>query len=582
MGRLLGILKEVNSIDTVPAVYGALASELESAGRVMDHIRKVFIGGDVIGDELLVRLRGVFPCAQLVVTYGPTEATIFCTDKVYEQGMETGRGSEIGRPIANAGVYLLDGYGQRVPVGVTGELCIGGEGVARGYLNRAELTAERFVEYGGGRLYRTGDLGRWLPDGNIEFLGRRDEQVKIRGYRIEPGEIESVLLGQPGVKGCCVVAREGKLVGYVVMEGGLDRDRLEAGLNAVLPEYMVPRVWVGLEALPLTANGKIDRKALPDVSVGLDKGYVAPRSTVEAELTMIWSELLEMERIGIHDNFFALGGHSLLATRLVAMVRNRMNIELEIRDIFEHAVLRDLAEHISGIQKTVSENEHLITLQAHGAEPPIFILSGVMGFCDDYFDLANALGADQPVYGVNMFGYFQGEPPQSSIEKIAELNIEWIKKIRPHGPYRIMGHSMGGHVAYEMMRQLQTKENLDDSTLVLLDTMASKLPYPGNVEQHATELLKSTNDKNIFELIKTNLEIKYIPKETVKVKTILVLGSNHKISSEGFDISLGWWRFIKDITVIYSSGDHHAMVKGDHAIKLAGQLKHSIRNGHIR
>jgi amino acid adenylation domain-containing protein len=291
--------------------------------------------------------------------YGPSEGTINTTLYKVEGTNEERRSIPIGRPGRNKRVYILDSQMGLCPVGVGGELYIGGAGVARGYLNRPELTAEKFVDspfLKGERLYRTGDLGRWRPDGNIEFLGRKDEQVKVRGYRIELGEIESVLSGQPGVKGCCVVAREGRLLGYVVMEGGLDRAELEAGLNKVLPEYMVPRVWVELEALPLTSNGKIDRKALPDVSGLPGRDYVAPRSAVEVELTAMWSELLEIERVGIRDNFFELGGHSLLATRLIAMVHRQLNAELAIRDVFDHPTIEELALLINEMM-TKAESE---------------------------------------------------------------------------------------------------------------------------------------------------------------------------------------------------------------------------------
>jgi len=373
MGRLLGVLKNVNSIDTVPAVYRALAEELESAGRVMKNIDRVFIGGDAIGDELLVRLRGVFPAAQIVVTYGPTEGTIFCTDRIYEVSMGTaiGRGTEIGRPIANVRIHVLDAHGQPAPVGVPGEIGIAGAGVARGYLNQVEPTAAAFVEYDGGRLYRTGDRGRWLPDGSIEFLGRKDEQVKIRGFRIEPGEIESALAGQAGVKGCCVVVREGRLVGYVVTDGGLDIARLEAGLSGVLPEYMVPRTWMELEAIPLTSNGKIDRKALSDLSASglLDREYIAPRSGVEAELAAIWAGLLRIERVGIHDNFFALGGDSILSLQVVSRAR-KTGIVLRPRDLFEHQTIAGLAAHIrdtdnEGEQGLLEGTVELLPIQRH-------------------------------------------------------------------------------------------------------------------------------------------------------------------------------------------------------------------------
>jgi amino acid adenylation domain-containing protein len=290
--------------------------------------------------------------------YGPTETTIGCTVSEVSHYKKTGEPS-IGRPIANTQVYIVDQEGNLVPVGVPGELYIGGRQVARGYLHRPELTAEKFVEdpfRPGERMYKTGDLGRWLSDGTIEFIGRRDEQVKIRGYRIELGEIEQVLSGVEGVRSCCVVAREDgagskRLVGYVVMEEGvqLDKEVFEAGLRAVLPDYMVPRLWVELVALPLTGNGKVDRKGLPApelLGIG-GSAYVAPRTQTEALLAEIWQDLLSVERVGIYDDFFELGGHSLLAMRLVSGIRNKFGIEIEIKIIFTLTTLELLGKYIA-------------------------------------------------------------------------------------------------------------------------------------------------------------------------------------------------------------------------------------------
>jgi amino acid adenylation domain-containing protein len=300
-----GYLREViesqgiTIVHFVPSMLEVFLSELEE-GRCSG-LRKVMCSGEALKPVQVALFREKLPGVSMYNLYGPTEASI---DVTYWAAPLEGEGLAIvpiGRPIANTHMYILDGAGKWCPIGVPGELLIGGVQVARGYLNRAELTAAKFVEspvVEGGRLYRTGDLGRWLPDGNIEFLGRKDDQVKVRGYRIELGEIEQVLSGQSGVKGCCVVVRDERLTAYVVLEGELDRSRLEAGLSGVLPEYMVPRVWMSLEALPLTASGKIDRKALPDpwVSGWSDSDYTAPRNAVEAELAAIWSNLLRVER----------------------------------------------------------------------------------------------------------------------------------------------------------------------------------------------------------------------------------------------------------------------------------------------
>jgi acyl carrier protein len=254
----------------------------------------------------------------------------------------------LGRPVANTQAYVLDGRMQPVPVGVEGELYLGGAALARGYLNRPALTAERFVPdpFGrevGDRLYRTGDVVRYGADGEVEFVGRVDNQVKVRGYRVELGEIEAALLAQPGVGAAAVVLREGardpQLVAYVVPEAGgtLSAGELRASLSVSLPEHMIPTAFVELEELPLTPNGKVDRRALPEPGPGDARagGYVAPRTAVEENLCDIWSEVLGVGRVGVEDNFFELGGHSLLATRVTSRVRERFGVEFQLRNLFE-------------------------------------------------------------------------------------------------------------------------------------------------------------------------------------------------------------------------------------------------------
>ena len=260
----------------------------------------------------------------------------------------------IGRPIANTQIYILDGHGSPVPVGVAGELYIGGAGVARGYLNRPELTAEKFLtdpfsQEPGARMYRTGDLGRWLADGNIEFLGRNDFQVKIRGFRIELGEIEACLAQHNGIRDAVVLAREDssgdkRLVAYYTGDGDADLEQLRSHLAASLPDYMIPAAYVRLTALPLTANGKLDRKALPapDSDAYASQRYEEPQGETETTLARIWAELLKLERIGRHDNFFHLGGHSLLAITLIERMR-RKGFSVDVRSIFAAPTLAALA-----------------------------------------------------------------------------------------------------------------------------------------------------------------------------------------------------------------------------------------------
>nr|WP_269202318.1 non-ribosomal peptide synthetase [Ralstonia pseudosolanacearum] len=317
---------------------------------------KALCGGEALPGELAGRLRT--RVGRLWNVYGPTETTIWSSAREVD-ATDAGQGVvPIGRPIANTQIYVLDAYRQPVPLGVTGEIYIGGAGVARGYLNRPELTAERFVEnpfHGEGRerMYRTGDLGRWLPDGSLEYQGRADAQVKLRGFRIELGEIEARLLQCAGVSEAVVTVREDapgeqRLVAYYVSGEAIEAQTLREQLQASLPEYMVPAAYVRLERLPLTPNGKLDRKGLPapEGQAYASTAYEAPQGEVEQTLAGIWQTLLGVERVGRHDDFFALGGHSLQAVRLVAQVRTQLGAELGLTELFAQPSLSAVAQAI--------------------------------------------------------------------------------------------------------------------------------------------------------------------------------------------------------------------------------------------
>jgi amino acid adenylation domain-containing protein len=321
-------------------------------------VRQLVAGGDVLSAPHVIRVLRENPGLTLINGYGPTESTTFACCHPVRDAAEIGSSAlsiPIGRPISNTRVYLLDRGRRPVPVGVPGELCIGGDGLARGYLNRPDLTAERFVPDPlgeGERLYRTGDLARFLPDGAVEFLGRIDQQVKIRGFRIEPGEIEAVLASHPEVGGAAVIVRgEGpdkRLAAFLVGVGGDEQD-LRPFLEERLPPYMVPSSFVWLDALPLNPNGKVDRRALAAIEpekAGEPESFAAPRTPTEELLAAAWAELLGRERVGVDDDFFDLGGHSLLATRLFSRLRDLFGLELPLRVLFEAPVLADLAAWI--------------------------------------------------------------------------------------------------------------------------------------------------------------------------------------------------------------------------------------------
>ncbi len=334
------------------------------------HLRTIVTAGERCTLDLVKRWAAG---RQFVNAYGPTETTVCAS--MYEASERDRREPPIGRPIDNFQLYVLDSNWQLSPVGVPGELCVGGVGLARGYLNRPDLTAEKFIpnpftSSPGERLYRTGDLVRWLSDGNLEFLGRIDTQVKLRGFRIELGEIEAVLAGHPAVADVAVIVREDikgqpYLAAYYVSEAGQEPPASEfrSYLRKKLPEYMVPTVYVRLDALPLTPNGKVDRRRLPKPELsrgGLSTEYTAPRTEVERELCGIVEELLGLDRVGVHDNFFELGGHSLLATKFMSRIRERLGVELPLRDLFEKPTVAELAVAIEERQRAEGEDEDRI------------------------------------------------------------------------------------------------------------------------------------------------------------------------------------------------------------------------------
>ncbi|NPC87083.1 AMP-binding protein, partial [Pyxidicoccus fallax] len=319
-------------------------------------VKQVLAGGDVLP---VTRVKERLASGNVLVNgYGPTENTTFSACYRMEGVEELGASVPIGRPITNTSAYVLDTWMRPVPVGVPGELYVGGEGLAVGYVGRPELTAERFVPnpFGDGeRLYRTGDKVRWRKNGTLEFLGRNDTQVKVRGFRIEPGEVETALAQHAGVSEAVVVAREDgaegkRLVAYVTAKEGaaLDVATLRTHLKQRLPEYMVPSAYVVLDVLPLTPNGKVDRKALPtpDAPVSNSEQFEAPRTETEKKLAAIFSEVLNVERVGLHDDFFELGGHSLLATQLVSRVRETFRVELPLRDVFESPTVETMARRM--------------------------------------------------------------------------------------------------------------------------------------------------------------------------------------------------------------------------------------------
>jgi amino acid adenylation domain-containing protein len=442
-------------------------------------------------------------------TYGPAEASVVAT--AYEPKLQSADAAParlpIGRPVANARVYLLDPDLNPVPVGVPGELHIGGVGVAKGYLNLPQLTAEKFIpdtfsNDPSARMYKTGDLARYLPSGDLEFVGRRDNQVKIRGFRVEAGEIESVLTRHPGVNESAVVLREDatgnkRLVGYVVrsQQGTVSESELRRHVKKHLPEYMVPSEFVFLESMPLTPNGKVNRRALPvsKFDESLDStATVAASNPLQAQLIKIWEELLGRKPIGLRDNFFELGGHSLLAARLMHRIKQVHGKTLPLAALLKAPTVEQLA---AVLQDDFSDHwSPLVAMQPEGSKPPFFCVHGVGGNVVGFHELARRMKPDYPFYGLQSQGLDGRRPLYTRIEDMAARYVEEVRTVQARGPYHLGGFSFGGVVAYEMARQLRLQGE-DVGVVVLLDTYASN-PKPVKF----TDLLRDPSQVKLNQL----------------------------------------------------------------------------------
>ncbi len=449
---------------------------------------RLVIGGEAIAPALWQRLQA--SGWQAFNVYGPTECTVDASWAAIHAGPSL---PHIGRPLGHVQAYVLNEVGQLVPQGCAGELCIAGVGLARGYLNRDELTQEKFVPNpfhdegdpgSSARMYRTGDLARWREDGVLEYLGRLDHQVKIRGFRIELGEIEAALAACEGVREAVVLAREvggdKKLVAYFTGETSkTDGATLREKLARQLPDYMVPSAFMALETLPLTPNGKLDRKALPEPELGGQaREYVAPRNEVEAQLCEIWQEVLGVERVSVKDDFFELGGHSLTALRMVAQLDRRLGRAVPVRLLFQRRTLEQLAQALAEGQPDRQGPLLCFTPGQPAQHAPVFLVHPGEGEVDYVRRLAAHLPAALPVYGLAAIGFLPGEVPLRRVPDMARAYLEALRHVQPRGPYRLAGWSAGGTIACEMAAQLQRSGETVEF-LGLIDTASSYADLAG-------------------------------------------------------------------------------------------------------
>lgn len=482
--RLVDVLasKQVTRIVLVPSLLRALLSSNDFRGKLRE-LKLWISSGETLTRDLAESFAENMPGHTLVNLYGSTEVA---ADATYYQVGQSNQPSSIpiGRPIANTQVYVLDARQQQVPLNVQGELYIGGDAVSLGYWNRPDITSERFVpdrfsNKPGARLYRTGDLGRYLADGNIEYLGRRDYQVKIRGVRVELGEVEAILRSHAAVNQCVVIAREDesgdkRLVAYFEPVQGLQFTiaEIRAHLKKQLPEHMIPAAIVPMDSLPLNLNGKIDRRALPnteEISREHRTALAAPRDEFEQMLVRLWSKVLKVSSVGVYDNFFELGGHSLLAVRIVVEIEKLFKKRLPLATFVQAPTIAALAD-ILRKEHWIPSWASLVPMKAGGSRPPLFLMHAHGGNVLEYQSLANHLEPDQPLYALQARGLDGCIANGRTIEEMAAVYLAEIRSLQPEGPYFLGGFCFGGLLAWEAAQQLSAAGQ-KIALLVLIQTM---------------------------------------------------------------------------------------------------------------
>jgi amino acid adenylation domain-containing protein len=631
--RMAKTLEQLTMLHTVPSLMQKLVSYIQD--RKIDlqkyqGIKHIFTGGDIVAPDLLETLKAVFQNANVYVLYGCSEVSSLCCSYPVPRE-QTVTQSRVGRAFNNVQTRLYDPDQNLVPIGVPGEIYVSGAGVTQGYLNREDLTQEKFVTIDGQRFYRTGDLGRLRDGGQIEFLGRADFQVKLRGIRIELGEIESTLRQAPGVREgvvmACELGGEKNLVAYVVLDQTQKPqvEEIRSFLQVRLPDYMVPAAFVVLDIMPLNPNQKVDRRALPQPTVENLVGFgnhVASRNEVEQTLVEIWQRILGIAPIGIQNNFFDLGGTSLSAVQMLSEIEKQYGKNLPITTLLQANTIETLAEVLqrSGSEAIV---EDVITLQKGGNKPPLFCIYGILL----YRELVDNLDPEQPVYGV----YLQEEVDLIKTGQLDQLNsifkdtptvaaryLEAIRKHQPQGPYYLAGESFGGVVAYEMAQQLRSIGE-EVALVALFDSMAPncriEIPRLERLKLHMQLFAKegfaymARKMEPQIKQIRRNLEIslhqvyrKLNPNAAALPETIeeaiqedirqsvraqaseayfpqpysgkvLLFRAMEKEVFDDYDRDLGWNKVAQDLEIIDVPGDHIGILKEPNVQVMASKLQ---------
>lgn len=602
--RLLALVarQQISILEIVPSLLRAILHQIELDTPPTLSLKWLLLTGETLPPQLCRQWLEYYPHIPLMNAYGPTE----CADDVTHYPIYTAPAPEIlnlpiGRPIANTQLYILDRQLQPVPIGVPGELYVGGAGVGRGYLDAPALTQAAFIPNPfhpelSPRLYKTGDRARYLPDGNVEFLGRIDFQVKIRGFRIELGEIEAILSQHPQIQAVTVIDREDKpgnqyLAAYIVSTAELTPSDLRDFLKQQLPDYMVPGAFIFLEQIPLTPNGKVDRKALPIPDLSANNTFIPPSDALELQLVQIWEQVLQITPIGIRDNFFDLGGHSLLAVSLMARIQHQFDKQLSLATLFQGATIEQLAQSIRSTTPIDPFSATLMPLQqGDNSHRPLFFVHPGGGTVLSYLELARHLNPAQPVYGLESLDLDRSQRLHTNVEEMAAYYIQVMKTLQADGPYQIGGWSFGGLVAFEIAQQLRSQGD-EVATVVLLDTS----PFT-----EFEELNEADDVDFIAELLaRKNGAILGLPPELdlVQAQRLLQVFRGHilaandyqpqsysgtvdlflaeaGIASDSLESIAAWQKLVpQGVNFHWIPGDHHTMVTKPNVAILAEKLQ---------
>lgn len=631
---------ESHGVNTLWLTTGLFQAVADLRPGAFARVDQVIVGGDVVSPVHVERVLAVCPGLTVINGYGPTESNVTTAHRVSPADLGTGQPLPIGRAVPGTQVFIVDGALRPVPPGIMGELAIAGRGLALGYWNRADLTDQKFVPAPWNpdlRIYRSGDLASARKDGRLRFFGRADTQVKVRGFRVELTEIEAALEGHPGVRQAVVVAAvpEGQadkvLVAYVVAEGAApDPSDLAEHLAARLPDFARPAFYVPMPALPLNANGKVDRRALPAVTPADLAARAAadgpPEGPTESRLAAIWSDVLGVPEIGAGANFFELGGHSLLAVRLFDRIRRDFGQDLPLSTLFRHQTLRELAALLDrrSIDAPTEDDPDgpwdtstVIDPGPGSGARPLFIVGGVGGNVNNLFELGALIGRSRPMIGFQTRGV-QGHTPRASIEEMAAENVAYMRQHQPEGPYLLAGYSGGALTALEMVRQIEAAGERVER-LFVLDTFAPgfgrdfrptvRLPL-GQRLRHEVALLRDEGIGYLGERIGARLRhtflrgpvLRLVQRASVTMYRVRATREAwlaaartysggpvaapvtlfrtrsrrlaHKLALEQ-DPALGWGRMTApgQLETPWAPGDHLTMLKGDNARTLAGMIE---------